>query len=74
MIINAKFPGYCKVCRATIRVGQRIQWDRASGARCVGHVGPVAHLASAVDELPPPDADDLPPDDSLGLPLETVPF
>ena len=74
MIINAKFAGCCKVCRAVIKVGQRIQWDRANGARCVGHIEPVACLAPALDDLPPPEADDFPPEESSDLPLETLPF
>jgi len=71
MIINAKFAGRCKVCRTIIKVGQRIQWDRTSGARCMGHVGPVA--SPALDDLPPPEVNDLSPEESSDLPLETLP-
>ena len=35
MTMRAKFPGRCKVCGQTIRVGEEIEWTKESGAKHV---------------------------------------
>ena len=74
MQITSKYAGRCKVCGATIRVGQRINWTKTDGASCLDRNACLIRYKAAQNDCPPPEVDECPPEYADCPPPEVAEF